>query len=782
MEKEEREKKLRSLRANRETFLIAAPNGKYKGLKKLGRKMTFWYTQPFGEAQNRFNDAAFELISDIHDTVSGQEDRLSMLETQIERRVFAFTQEQRQILARNQAAWHEALDTLAGQIDESLCGVAPECRRETGTPTLTQIPQVASDKLHKELLNVQNSHSDEEVWNTLDVLSARYGELLREQLRFRRDAETAKPVVLVCRSFGSGAGMEAVRNEVWDLCALMQRASRYPCMILSIEPQGAKGGVRGNVHFVAENELASWLRLHDPALLVFCESNSAILAAGGGCLMLRNAMVRLSGQNPAEALGGSRMQELLHLCDSGVQHYFTASQGAADTMEQLGFRRPVVLYPYIDTDKPVFSRRPRAFDPAHMVVGFAASPLEKRQNDARGIPALCEVVRDNPDMNFIVLWRDSKAVSAPAALKDAPNCEIRYGRCDMAEFYSEVDCVLVPFAGRDYNHACPLSALEGMLMGIPTVCTPEAGIAELVNACGLGMVAENHHGKAISAALRKIPGLYSAFLEPWRSEKLRRMVSGRNFVLYAEQCIREAPSAGVLSLYEWDRQLKAENKHLTRGAAALRAYYQRQGLNTENIPEPYPQNCFDAMEQQSVAILLEDALRGKEEPTLLDAACGEGRILKMLLPFGKCTAADISPAALSLVQARYPDVQAECIDLFTNEPGGIYDAVTVFRLLRHYEYGDRRKLWARLRAELSSDGVLLFDAPNMNFELPNRQKNGWGKFPLYDTFWTRRSIEKELRDNGLQLAAIIPVGAGLYPVSSELIAEPMTFTVMARRI
>jgi SAM-dependent methyltransferase len=137
---------------------------------------------------------------------------------------------------------------------------------------------------------------------------------------------------------------------------------------------------------------------------------------------------------------------------------------------------------------------------------------------------------------------------------------------------------------------------------------------------------------------------------------------------------------------------------------------------------------------------------------------------------------------LAMVRMRYPDVLTRQFDLFHDEFGTTYDVVTVFRLLRHYEYGDRRKLWAKLRSALTPDGVLLFDAPNMHFELPNRQKNGWGKFPLYDTFWTRRSIEKELRDNGLQLAAVIPVGAGLYPVSPELIAEPMTFTVMARKL
>ncbi|MBP0967435.1 MAG: hypothetical protein J5722_07365, partial [Oscillospiraceae bacterium] len=94
-------------------------------------------------------------------------------------------------------------------------------------------------------------------------------------------------------------------------------------------------------------------------------------------------------------------------------------------------------------------------------------------------------------------------------------------------------------------------------------------------------------------------------------------------------------------------------------------------------------------------------------------------------------------------------------------------------------YSIRKKLWARLRAALKQGGILLFDVPNVRFEVPHRKKNGWGNYHIYDIFWTRDAIERELRDNGFRLAALIPVGQGLYPMPAEYRAEPMTWTAAA---
>ena len=91
-------------------------------------------------------------------------------------------------------------------------------------------------------------------------------------------------------------------------------------------------------------------------------------------------------------------------------------------------------------------------------------------------------------------------------------------------------------------------------------------------------------------------------------------------------------------------------------------------------------------------------------------------------------------------------------------------------------------LWAKLRQLIGENGVVLFDVPNARFEIPHRQSNGWGQYQIYDIFWTRHALEKELNDNGLRLAALIPIGQGLYPMPAEFRGEPMTWTAAAIRM
>lgn len=784
---EELEKDINKMQARRTSFEIAAPEGKGTWLKRLGRKLTFWYVRPFGEAQNAFNTSATETAASLTKQVEQLNAQLATLSAQTERRMQELAQVQRQTQARAEHVAQESLAALAQQVNDSLCAVAPDCRVGIGSAPLTRLPLTGAEELFQEMHAVQTATTEAQTAAALDALEARYTQLLEDAVHAQMQSPAGRMIALVCRSFSAGDGMEAVRNEVGDLYHLLQRSSRYQVCIVSIEAETPPCAQCGNVYYVAEEELARWMAEHDPILLIFCESTPDILSAGKQCMLLRNSIVRLSAENPVQTLGGSRMQELLHLADYGVQRYCTASRTASERMEAVGFRRPAVIYPYLAPEKPLFHRAPRTYDAARLTVGFASSPMQPEQAHSRGIPALCEVVALCPDMQFVVLWRDADAVPIPDALQSAPNCEIRKGKCDMAQFYSEIDCVLIPYADENYNHACSLSALEGMLMGIPAIVTPAAGVSELVAETGLGMVAAGTSGSDLAQSLVALRGNYAAHCSTWRIDQLRQMLSGKEFVRFVEFCAEHAAPYGVITIYEWDRQLKLENRHLVKGHAALKAYYQRQEIAadyTQTRFVAYPQNCFDLMERQSVAVLLAHFLRGTSAVQLLDLACGDGRILQTLLPFGDCTAADASPAMLSLVEKRFAgaSLHTRILDLLADALTGCYDVITIFRFLRHYEYGTRRMLWRKLRGALSAHGVLLFDVPNRAFEVPNRQRTGWGKYNIYDVFWTRESIAQELRDNGLALEALVPIGQGLYPLPAQYRGEPMTWTAAVRRL
>lgn len=785
MRDEDLRQKVNRVNAQKESFTVSAPQGKGKLVKRLGRKMTFWYVNPFGQAQNEFNTAAADAMTELQHNMDAVKAQLAALSEQIDRRCSALAQEQRQALLHSRSVQQEALQTLEDTMNEAFAAAAPESRPQAGCAPLTELPRFSGETLFQELQAVQNASGEEQTQQALSALETRYASVLQTTLQECSDAAFHRPIMLVCRSFSSGNGMDAIRNEMWDLYRLLKTASRYPAQILSIESEGNCIQQQGDVYYVPDALLPEWIKQHKPALLIFCESTSGILHAGKDCMLMYNSILRLSGQNPAQKLGGSQMQELLHLCDYGVHHYCTASQTAADTMQKLGFRRPAVIYPYIDTKKPMFSRRPRVFQKERFTVGFASSPMLEEQAQSRGIPALCETVRLCPEVQFIVLWRDPDGAAVPQSLLNAANCTVLYGKQDMTEFYSSIDCVLIPYADHNYNHACSLSALEGMLMDLPVAATPAAGIAELICQTGLGVVSEDCSAQALTKALHTIRDSYAGFANAWRTERLKDLVSGHSFVHYAEECAKHPAPFGVITIFEWDRQLKLENRHLIKGHAALKAYYQRQDVAidyTKTRFSAYPQNCFDLMERQSVAVLLAHQLQNRTDCRLLDLACGDGRILQMLLPFGDCTAGDASPAMLELVKRRFPTASLHTmqIDLLDHAISGQYDVITIFRFIRHYEYASRQLLWNKLKAALTPAGLLLFDVPNLRFEVPHRQRTGWGKYHVYDVFWTKETLQKELADHGLALEALIPIGQGLYPMPSAFRNEPMTWTAAVR--
>lgn len=817
---ETRWKLIRSLRGQSECFVNAAPNGKYSFFKKLGKKLTYWYVYPFGEAQNRFNESASSLIEQLCEDVSSLAERLVELESQTERRFVTFTREQRQILERSENEQQAALTSMqnemaendekqrkrlslfeesqrktltitrteqmraidgiaqqlqshrsemqafAEDVDRSLCAAAPDTRRDAGRPAMLRISGVPASALSEQLRRLDVAADAVSAENALDQLDVAYSRLLRESVE--NEVNTGS-IVFVCREYTGGAA----QRELRELFSLMKKNSRLRTVIVSVEADGAPEMMQGDVFRVPESGLSTWMRLHDPALLIFCEANPALLCAGEQCMMLRDSIVRLSGQNPGEQIGGSRMQELLHLSDFGVQHYLTATSAAADAFEALGFRRPAVTAPYIDLNDPALYRKPHQYDSSMFTVGYVDDT-----RDAETLSLFIETVKANPDMDFLLLTEGG----CPEELAALSNCDCCTDQHEKREFYSEIDCILIPYAGRAQMPAVPFSALDGMVMGIPAVCTPLAGISELIAGTGIGAVAADTTPAALSEALRSVRTGYAAYREGWQIAKLRELISGRAFVRFAEECAAKHIPYGMITLYEWDRAVKQEQSHLVHGAAAVRAWFQRRTL-----PEPsmrYPEAAVDLMERRSAETLIQHYFGCTNRPLSILTVGGEDeKMLSMLLQYGACTFADASKAVNAQREAVYAgqDVQIVQTDILSGDLNGQYDVIAVFRLIRHCEYRIRKQIWARLAAALLPEGIVLADIPNLMHLVPYHQQYGWGKQAVYEVGWTLDRIAGELRENGLTLEAAIPVGQGLYPLSSPYEKEPVSWTAVIKK-
>ena len=55
------------------------PEGSWKLMKRLGRKLTYWYIEPIGQAQNDFNLAAADAIADLQSQAAALREELGLL-------------------------------------------------------------------------------------------------------------------------------------------------------------------------------------------------------------------------------------------------------------------------------------------------------------------------------------------------------------------------------------------------------------------------------------------------------------------------------------------------------------------------------------------------------------------------------------------------------------------------------------------------------------------------------------------------------------------------------
>ncbi len=570
-----REQKIRSMHACKESFTAAEPEGKGKMMKRMGKKMTDWYIRPFGQAQNDFNTAAADAISALHTQLQAQQAALA----ETERHLTEIIREQRESMARSRNAWQEALNETEEKLDRALCAADPACRPSAGIPPMTRLAGLSNEALFPQLQAVKHAENADALEGALGQLRQQYADQLTQSLQQCAEAPHHRPILILCAELQQAE--EAVKTEAARMYRLLQKASRYPVQLISVCKEGTDVRRAGECCVVPEKQLSSVLREQKAALVILCGATTSIAQLGGGCLLMENLLLRLVGDAPARGLGGSLMQDLLHLCEYDLHGYCVDSQEAALALRKLGFRSPYII-----------------------------------EDD-------------------------------------------------------------------------------------------------------------------------------------------------RRFVYLAEERAANPVPYGLVHLSEWDRQLKAENRHLVKGYAALKAYYQRQTTEAA-IPLkelPYPQNCCALMEQQSIIGLLEHYLQGRKQVSILDLSRPQKGIASLLQSFGQCRSMEADPV--------YGAVE------------GQYDVITLLDVIWHYEYADRCRIWEQLKAALAPEGLLLLNVPNLRFEVPRRHQKGWGSYPLYEVCCTKHSFYRELADHGLTPKAMLPVGQGLYSVPGVHRSEPVAWIAVA---
>lgn len=118
------------------------------------------------------------------------------------------------------------------------------------------------------------------------------------------------------------------------------------------------------------------------------------------------------------------------------------------------------------------------------------------------------------------------------------------------------------------------------------------------------------------------------------------------------------------------------------------------------------------LQRPVLASWIEKAVDGRHDTTLLDFACGTGRILRHVAPFvDEATGVDISEAMVASARSSKPFLDVRVGDLLSSDPSDAeYDVITAFRFLLNVEPSVRAEVFARFREKLlPRDGLLIFN-------------------------------------------------------------------------
>ena len=158
---------------------------------------------------------------------------------------------------------------------------------------------------------------------------------------------------------------------------------------------------------------------------------------------------------------------------------------------------------------------------------------------------------------------------------------------------------------------------------------------------------------------------------------------------------------------------------------------------------------------------------------VLEIACGPARLTTDLEPSpdARAVAMDASGPMLQVAAQRIAEegsdrwrfIQGDAFNLPFEEQ---FDLVYSFRLIRHFETGDRKRLYQQILRVLKPGGRLVFDAVHEKVSTPLRKASP-GDYPVYDVLYDADELRKELEEAGFSDIRLEPVQRH-YPILYKL--------------
>lgn len=195
-----------------------------------------------------------------------------------------------------------------------------------------------------------------------------------------------------------------------------------------------------------------------------------------------------------------------------------------------------------------------------------------------------------------------------------------------------------------------------------------------------------------------------------------------------------------------------------RSPDEIRGAYRDEQVAREYIDRRFREPLGQLLHDRQVAVVRRE-FKALGTPRVLELAPGPARLtadLASALPRG--VAIDASLQMLGEARRRleaagaahWRFVQGDAFQLPFHEP---FDLVYTFRLIRHFEAGDRQRLYREIGRMLRPGGVLVFDAVNEVVSQPLRDRNP-GEYKHFDALFRPDALVRELRDAGFTNIAL----------------------------
>jgi len=185
--------------------------------------------------------------------------------------------------------------------------------------------------------------------------------------------------------------------------------------------------------------------------------------------------------------------------------------------------------------------------------------------------------------------------------------------------------------------------------------------------------------------------------------------------------------------------------------------YLRELYGVDDFVEDYSETRFGTPlgmvhheQQVSFVNYHVDACKARK---ILEIGIGPARLsAEIQVPEGLCLGVDASRLMLRAAKRRLGDLGNTSWELLHSDAFSLpfrseyLDCVFAFRFVRHLKREDRSRVYSEIQRVLRTDGLFIFDAPNMGCA----DKKG----VVYDQSWTTTQLSSEMVEEGFTLKTI----------------------------